>query len=363
MDLIFLLLVLALLTFGLIMLFSASYAQGYYRQDGDSFYYIKRQLVFAFIGVAAMIVISFVNYRVLEKLAVPIMALAVVLLIVVLFCPPDENGIRRWIPLGIFSVQPSEIVKFAVILLFAKIIVLKDKHMKEFKHGILPFGIILVLISALMILEPHLSGTIIILMLGCIMMIVGGANLKWFTIAGIAGVIGVFLIIVTGTVQYAGSRVDVWLDPFSDALGDGFQTVQSLYAIGSGGLMGVGLGNSRQKFLYIPEPQNDFIFAIVCEELGFIGAALIIILFALLLWRGFTIAMKAKDKFASLVAAGLTAQVAIQAMLNIAVVTNSIPNTGISLPFFSSGGTSLIMLLAQMGVVLSISRYSNIEKT
>ena len=361
-DVTFLVLVLLLVTFGLIMLFSASYANAYYHND-DSFYYVKRQLMWAVIGVVGMIAAAFFDYRWFNRLAVPIMAVAVVLLVVVLFMPAI-NGAKRWIILpGLGQLQPSEIAKFAVVVLFAKLIMMNSERMKTFKYGIVPFVTVLALIAGLMILEPHLSGTILILSIGATMMFVGGTDLKWFAMAIIAGVvlIGV-VILIPGVIEYAASRVEHWLNPFLDARGKGYQTIQSLFAIASGGLMGRGLGNSLQKHLYIPEPQNDFIFAVTCEELGFVGAAIIIILFALLIWRGFVIAMKARDKFGCMLAVGLTVQVGLQALLNIAVVTNTLPNTGISLPFFSYGGTSLTMLMAQMGVVLSVSRRAALEK-
>lgn len=361
-DVTFLVLVLLLVTFGLIMLFSASYANAYYHND-DSFYYVKRQLMWAVIGVVGMIAAAFFDYRWFNRLAVPIMAVAVVMLVVVLFMPAI-NGAKRWIILpGLGQLQPSEIAKFAVVVLFAKLIMMNSERMKTFKYGIVPFVTVLALIAGLMILEPHLSGTILILSIGATMMFVGGTDLKWFAMAIIAGVvlIGV-VILIPGVIEYAASRVEHWLNPFLDARGKGYQTIQSLFAIASGGLMGRGLGNSLQKHLYIPEPQNDFIFAVTCEELGFVGAAIIIILFALLIWRGFVIAMKARDKFGCMLAVGLTVQVGLQALLNIAVVTNTLPNTGISLPFFSYGGTSLTMLMAQMGVVLSVSRRAALEK-
>ncbi|MBQ3049047.1 MAG: FtsW/RodA/SpoVE family cell cycle protein, partial [Oscillospiraceae bacterium] len=229
--------------------------------------------------------------------------------------------------------------------------------------GVVPFVVTFGVIAVLMLLEPHVSGTVLIFTLAAIMMFVGGTRFRWFGLAAAAAAVavGIFLI-MPGGLSYARERIDIWLDPYVDPQGDGFQTIQSLIAIGSGGIMGKGLGDSRQKYLYIPEPQNDFIFAVVCEELGFVGATIIIILFALLVWRGFIIAMRAKDKFGSMLAVGLTMQVGIQTLLNIAVVTNTVPNTGISLPFFSYGGTALLMLLFQMGVVLSISREARIDK-
>lgn len=359
-DLTFLILVILLLTIGLIMLFSASYAYALFYRN-TSFAFISSQLVFAILGTFLMLLISTVQYKILEKFAWPVMLLTVGMLIIVLFFE-DRNGAHRWIDLGFTTFQPSEIAKFAVVILFAHLIVAMGDRMKTFRYGIVPFAGILLVIAGLMVLEPHLSGTILILAIGAILMIVGGSSLKWFGLGGLIAVAGLAVVVLTGIVDYAGGRIAIWRDPFSDQLGLGFQTIQSLYAIGSGGLMGVGIGNSRQKYLYIPEPQNDFIFSVVCEELGFVGATLIIILFALLVWRGFTIAMRCKDRFGSLVAIGLTTQVGLQAVLNIMVVTNTIPNTGISLPFFSYGGTSLIMLLCQMGVVLSISRDTTLEK-
>lgn len=361
-DLTFLILVLLLLTIGLIMLFSASYANAYYNYEGNSFYFIGKQLGWAAAGIVSMIVISTVDYKVLYKLAWPLYFVTIPLLISVFFFKA-LNGAHRWIQVGGLTFQPSELAKFAIVILFAHMATMLQDKMNTFRHGILPFVVTLGVYAALIVTEPHLSCTILILAIGAIMMIVGGANLKWFAVAAAVG-IGLLAIalMIPGVVTYAESRFNYWLDPFSDPRGKGFQTIQSLYAIGSGGLMGVGIGNSRQKYLYLPEPQNDFIFSIVCEELGFVGATLIIILFALLVWRGFVIGMRCRNRFGSLVAVGLTSQVGLQVILNIMVVTNTIPNTGISLPFFSAGGTALLMLLCQMGVVLSISRDTNLEK-
>jgi len=360
-DLTFLILVLLLLTIGLVMLFSASFAYALYNR-GNSYTFISNQLMFAILGGFLMMLISTVNFKVLYKLAWPIMLVTIGLLVVVLFFE-EQKGARRWINLGFTTIQPSEIAKFAIVILFAHLIVVMGDRMRTFRYGILPFISVLGIIVILMMLEPHLSGTILILAIGAIMMIVGGANLKWFALAAVAGAIALAVIVmIPGIIEYAMVRIESWIDPFSDPQGKGFQTIQSLYAIGSGGLMGLGIGNSRQKYLYLPEPQNDFIFSIVCEELGFVGATFIILLFALLVWRGFVIGMRCKDRFGSLVAVGLTAQVGLQVVLNIMVVTNTIPNTGISLPFFSYGGTSLVMLLCQMGVVLAISRQTTLEK-
>ena len=361
-DVTFLVLVLLLLTFGLIMLFSASYAYAYYH-DNDSFFYIKKQMVFAIAGIIAMVVASNFDYRYWKKLALPVMGVAIVLLIVVLFMPKIA-GVHRWIPIGnLTTFQPSEIAKFAVVILFAKMIDIYGSKMKSFRYGIAPFLIVLGIISGLMVLEPHLSGTILIVTIGIVMMFVGGVDLKWFALGVGALAAGIVLVVmIPGVIQYAQSRLEFWLDPFADPQGLGFQTIQSLLAIGSGGVMGLGLGNSRPKYLYIPGPQNDFVFSIVCEELGLVGASIIVILFALLVWRGYVIAIRAQDRFGTMLAVGLTTQVGLQALLNIAVVTNTIPNTGISLPFFSYGGTALMMLLAQMGVILSVSRRAALEK-
>ena len=233
--------------------------------------------------------------------------------------------------------------------------------MQGFAAGVLPFGILLGLVAVLMLLEPHLSGTLLILSIGAVLMFVGGTGLRWFALAGGLGVGAVFAAVLAlpQLVPYAADRLSSWRDPFADPLGEGHQTIQSLYAIASGGVAGLGLGNSRQKYLYVPEPQNDFIFSILCEELGFVGAALVIFLFLLLLLRGITLAVRARDKFGALLVVGFVVQVVLQAILNIAVVTNTIPNTGISLPFFSSGGTSLLMLLGEMGIVLSVSRQTD----
>ena len=356
-DIPFLLILLLLLSYGLIMLFSAGYAVALYRR-GDAYTYIRPQLLFAALGVLAMYAASLVDYHVWHRLAWPMLGISLLLLAIVLFMP-EYNGCKRWIVLpGLGTLQPSEIAKFAVVLVFAHIIALNHDRMGSFAVGVLPFALVLGAVAVLMLLEPHLSGTVLILGIGAVLMFVGGTGLKWFVLAGAGGAaaIGAAIIIMPDLVPYAASRLSSWLDPFADPLGDGHQTIQSLYAIGSGGAAGLGLGSSRQKHLFVPEPQNDFIFSILCEELGFVGACAVILLFALLLWRGITLAAHAPDRFGALLVVGFVVQVALQAVLNMAVVTNTIPNTGISLPFFSSGGTSLMMLLGEMGIVLSVSR-------
>ena len=359
-DMPFLIILLLILVVGLICQYSASYPYAYYWNDGDSYFYIRKQVMFALLGVAAMLIISTVDYHILHYFAIPAMVISWVLLVIVLFSGSD---VRRWIRLPGIQFQPSEIAKFALILLFAHLISLNHKKMKTFTRGYLPFILILGITCGLVVIEPHLSGTMLLLVIGLIMMYVGGTRLVY--LLGTMGLgIGavVYMVVFRG---YEQDRINVWLHPFEAYAAnrdEAWQTIQSLYAIGSGGLMGQGLGNSRQKHMFLPEPHNDFIFAVVCEEMGFIGAVLVILLFALLVWRGITIGMKSPDKFGSLLAIGLTAQVGVQVILNIAVVSNTIPNTGISLPFFSYGGTSLVMLLAQMGVVLAISRHSRAEK-
>ena len=351
MDLPFLVLVLTLVGFGLVMLGSASSAVALYRRN-DAFAYLRPQLLYAALGIGAMWAASRVDYHIYHKLAWPLLGLSMVLLTAVLFMP-EYNGCKRWLVLpGLGTLQPSEIAKFAVVLVFAHIISLNHDRMQTFATGVLPFMVILGAVTVLMLLEPHLSGTLLILGIGAVLMFVGGTGLKWFALAGIAGAgaIAAAVVLLPELVPYAMGRLSSWRDPFADPLGEGHQTIQSLYAIASGGAAGLGLGNSRQKYLYVPEPQNDFIFSILCEELGFVGAALTVVLFLLLFLRGMSIAVRARDKFGALLAVGFVVQVVLQAVLNIAVVTNTIPN---------SGGTSLMMLLGEMGIVLSVSRQAD----
>ena len=370
-DMPLLIFILVLLAIGLVMLFSASYANSYYLQ-GNSYYYISRQAVFAVFGVAAMLLISTFDYHSFHKLAIVIFGVSLFLLVFLLICRYAhiesianwEGDATRWLNFGFVSFQPSEIAKFALIVLFAHMISRNLDRMDTFRYGVVPYVAIMGLVAALIFLESHLSATLIVLALGAIMMFVGGTKPRWFLIGGVL-VAAVLLFVVVTKGGYQMDRIRIWLDPFSSDLDRDLthQTRQSLYAIGSGGLLGVGLGQSRQKYLYLPAPQNDFIFAIVCEELGFVGALVIIVLFALLIWRGVYVSIHARDKFGMLLGLGITFQVGLQAVLNICVVTNTIPNTGISLPFFSYGGTALLMLLGQMGILLNISRSANVEKT
>ena len=361
-DMGFLSLVLVLLSIGLVMLFSASYAYSYARFN-NSYHFIIRQAIFAVVGVVIMFALSRVDVKVYRKMAIPLYVISIALLVLVLALPPMVEGMdhKRWLVLGPITFQPSEIAKFAIITLFAHLIAKYHKRMDKFKF-VMTLLLLLAGVCGLVVIETHLSATILILFIGVVLMIVGGLAVKYIVMGAGVAVGAVILVVVTGVVDYASSRFTYWLDPWADASGSGYQTIQSLLAIGSGGLLGRGIGQSRQKYSWLPEPHNDFIFAIVSEELGLIGAMIIVILFCLLIWRGFVIAMHSPDKFSSLMAVGLSFQVALQAALNIMVVTNTIPNTGISLPFFSYGGTALIILLAEMGVVLSISRSANLEK-
>lgn len=362
-DITFLSLVLILLTIGLVMLFSSSYAFSY-ENYGNSYKFIARQAIFAVAGVVIMLVVSTVNYHTYRKFAWFFYIAIIGVLVLLLVMPPMLEGmdVKRWLVIGPINFQPSELAKFALILLLSSLIAANYKLMEKFSF--VAFLVLLIGIPcALIVAEPHLSATVLVFCLGIVLLICGGLA-KRYIIGGLGiGVVGIAALIVTGAIGYASDRIQYWINPWLDPSGKGFQTIQSLLAIGSGGIWGRGIGQSRQKHLWVPEPHNDFIFSIICEELGLIGAIVIIALFCLLVWRGFTIAMKANDKFGSLMAIGLTFQVGLQALLNIWVVTNTIPNTGISLPFFSYGGTSLLILLAEMGIVLSISRSSNLEKT
>lgn len=359
-DLTFFFLVSILVVVGLIMLFSASapYAANY---KGSSYYFILRQFIFAVIGFVLMLLVSKIDYHFWQKFAWLITAVSIAMLILVLVTPATKEGFHRWLNLGFIQFQPSEIAKFALIVLLSHLISKNQKRMEELKFQIILFCII-ALFCVLILVENHLSATILVFLIGFVIMFIGGMSMKLVVGMLGLGVGGAVLAVVTGLISYASDRIKYWLDPWLDAQGKGFQTIQSLLAIASGGAMGRGIGQSNQKYLWLPEPQNDFIFAVVCEELGFIGAALIVIAFGLLVWRGFVIALKAPDKFGMLMSIGLVFQVGLQAVLNILVVTNTVPNTGISLPFFSYGGTSLVMLLIQMGIVLSVSRSSNIRK-
>ena len=361
MDLPFLLLTLLLTVMGLVMLFSASFPSANY-ETGDPTFYLKRQGLFALLGLAAMVVMSRMNYQKLRRYSVLLVGISLFLLLLVLVpgLGINENGATRWLgKKGVLTFQPSEIAKLAVIVFFADSISKKKNLMETFKYGIRPYLLLLAFYAVLMLLEPHLSGTILIVGTGVVLIIVGGINKKW-AIGGIGAVAAVGFayvkLVETGVISYGASRIEMWKNPFIDPLKDGYQLSQSLITIGSGGLTGVGLGKSRQKFLYLPEEHNDFIFAVVCEELGLIGATLVMLVFALLILRGFWIALQARDRFGALLVVGIMTQIGLQTFFNIAVVSGLVPTTGISLPFFSYGGTALALQLFEMGIVLSVSR-------
>ena len=381
----FLVLTLLLLMIGIIMVLSASFVRGYYT-NGQPMRVFIRQFVFAISGVAIMLLVSRFNVKSLSRWAYVLLAFSIFLLVIVLFFGIRVNGSKRWLGFegagGSFSFQPSEIAKIALIMAFAKLICDKgQRRMRTFKSGVLPFAAIAVVIITLLMMETHLSASIITFMLAVIMMFAGGVRLRWFAlpIIAVALLLGAMFFINqsdtsqeinpqniteqlsqiqlgSGRLGYAGDRIDAWRDPEADPLGDGFQIRQSLYAVGSGGLLGQGLGQGRQKYLYLPEEHNDYIFAVACEELGYIGAMLILMLFALLIVRGFWLALHAKDRYSALVTTGITSLLAIQVFLNVAVVTNLLPATGVSLPFFSTGGTALWIQLFEMGIVLAVSR-------
>ena len=361
MDLPFLLLTLLLTGIGLIMLFSASFPSAYY-ESGDATYYVKRQAVFAVGGIVAMLVMSKINYQRLRGAAKLALGGSIFLLILVIIpgVGITVNNATRWLGIeGVFTFQPSELAKLGVIIYFADSISKKKEKMEDLKAGLLPYLPILGCIAVLMMLEPHLSGTILIVGIGIMMMVVGGMK-RWLVALGFGGVglaaFSYVKLVEAGIISYGASRILMWKDPWLDYTYTGYQMAQSLISIGSGGLLGLGFGKGRQKFLFLPEEHNDFIFAVICEELGLIGACLIILVFILLILRGFWIALHARDRFGALLVVGCMVQISLQTFLNMAVVTGLLPATGISLPFFSYGGTALLLQLFEMGIVLSVSR-------
>ena len=420
----FLVTIILLLCLGTVMVFSASYPYANANFKGDSYHFAKRQILFALAGLGVMAFVArskIFDYHFLRKMSKPALIASVVLLAGVLVFGKNLGGATRWYSIGPITLQPSEIVKFTLVLFFADyadkyaeqirrrgtlrslftvvapfmliagvgagmLVIFENKvigmifavaimcfalaflHISGMKntapafyYGVLPYLIVLVIVGVLMYLQPHMSGLIIMAGITFAMMFMGGTNLMY--LLGGAGLGGAALFVLAMTMGHSSSRIKVWEDPFSYLLDGGWQPAQSLYAIGSGGFWGVGFGNSRQKHLYLPEPQNDYIFSIWCEEMGFIGAMLVICIFLYFIYRGILIGLRAPDRFSSLLVIGIIMHVGLQMVLNIAVVTNSLPSTGISLPFFSYGGTSLMILLAEMGVVLSVSRFSSVEKS
>ena len=360
-DVPFLLLTLLLTGVGLIMLFSASFPMAYYEGVGPA-YYLIRQGTFAAVGVGLMLAIGTINYARYRVAGKYILGLSVFLLVLVLIPGVGRtvNGATRWLGFGeLFTFQPSEIAKIGVILYFADSISKKKEKMQTFQYGILPYGAILGIIAVLMVLEPHLSGTVLILGIGAVMMFAGGIRMIWVGLGAGVGAMGVFAYL-SGMIGYNSSRIAIWRDPLTDDLelmrDAGYQIRQSLLAIGSGGLLGVGLGKSRQKFMYLPERHNDFIFAIICEEFGIVGGAIVILLYAWIVYRGMRVAMKCRNRYGSLMAAGISIVFGLQVFINIAVVTGLAPTTGQPLPFISAGGSSLLVFLVSMGILLNISR-------
>ena len=357
-DLIFLLLLLTLLTVGLVMLYSASSAQSAY----DTGYtqttrYLQKQGLCALIGLGAMVVLSRIPPSFWLKWAWVLYGISIALLLSVLLFGQSVNGARRWINIGGIQFQPSEIAKFTMIVLFAKLTKDFGKKVRQFKRGVMGFGAALLGILIPLALEKHLSAIMLMGMVAVVMMYVAGTSPKWL-LAG-AGAAGLFVVVYISFMGYAGDRVTAWLHPEQDPSDTGYQILQSLYAIGSGGLFGLGLGKSRQKYLYLPFQYNDYIFAIICEELGLVGAVVIIALFGALILRGYWIALHGANRFETVLGAGLISLIAVQTILNLGVVSNLLPSTGIAMPFFSYGGTALAVNLGEMGVLLSISRSRN----
>lgn len=355
-DLPFLALTVLLVIIGTIMMFSASYARAY-QQTGNSTYFFARQCLFAIVGIAGMLFVSRINYQIWRGLSIGILIASAFFLLLVPFIGTTVNGAKRWLGFGeTFSFQPSELAKIAVIMFFASLLSQKKGNLKSIKD-LLPYAVVLIVICGLIALERHFSCVLIVLGLGAIMLFLGGTDLKWFLFGG--GAVGIFGFIYLKFMSYASERVTAWRNPFADPTDSGYQILQSLYAIGSGGLLGLGFGKSRQKYLYLPEEHNDYIFPIICEELGFVGAVAVILLFILLIVRGYWIAMHARDRFGALLVAGFTTHLALQTFLNIGVVTNFLPATGISLPFFSYGGTALLFQMFEIGVILAVSRQND----
>ncbi len=365
----FFVLVMALLVFGLVMMFSASYAWSL-STSGDGTYYLKRQAFAGGIGVVLMLILSMVDYHFFQNTKVVYLGFVLVyaICIATLFIGTETADARRWIDFGFIQFQPSELLKVAFILIFAYIMSVNFPKFKDWKYCVFPFVIILGMVSGVLVLQRHMSAVMLVGMIGVGMMFVSGMPSKTFW-KFIAFVVVVAVIIFAAKLFIGGSgfsyiseRIESWKNPEGDPQGKTWQTYQSLLAIGSGGWTGLGFGESRQKFLYLPMSQNDFVFSIVCEELGFVGAMVVVLLFAMFVGRGFYIATHAKDRFGMLVAAGISMHIGAQAFLNIMVACNAFPNTGISLPFFSYGGTSLLIQLVEVGILLNISRQAHLKK-
>ncbi len=353
--------VLVMLSLGLVMVFSSSAYTAQY-QYNDIYRIIKPEVVYAIAGIGVMLVAANIDYHKYGKFSFVFLAGSVIALVLVLVpgIGRELNGSWRWIYVGPVHFQPSEFTKLAIILFLAWSISKRREPMKRFLRDFIPYMALLGVIAALLMLESHLSATMIICAVFFIVLFIGGARIWHFFVVAIPAVVGLGVIVFF--TDYMNKRIQSFIDPWSDLQGSGWQTVQSLYAIGSGGIFGRGIGQSVQKFLYIPEPFNDYIFSILAEELGFVGTLAVMLLFTIFIWRGIKIAMNAPDIMGSIIAVGITALIGIQAFFNIAVVTNSLPPTGVSLPFFSAGGTSLILFLLEAGILLNISRYSKYDR-
>lgn len=360
-DVPFLVLVLLLLAVGLLMLYSASFAQSEYDTGYTiSTRYLQKQAVCAGLGLMCMYAFSRIPAQIWYRFAWPLYGISILLLLSVLVVGESVNGARRWINIAGIQFQPSEIAKFAMIVLLARLTRQYGQDTKKFRYGVMGFGAALMGILIPLALEKHLSAIMLMGMVAVVMMFVAGTSGKWLLTG--AGAAAIFVLVYITLMGYAGDRVTAWLHPEQDPGDTGYQILQSLYAIGSGGLFGLGFGKSRQKYLYLPFQYNDYIFAIICEEVGLVGALLIVMIFAATILRGYWIALRARDRFSTVLAAGLVSLIAVQTILNLCVVTNLLPSTGIALPFFSYGGTALAVNLGEMGVVLSISRYRNQTK-
>lgn len=355
--------VILLLSIGTIMVFSSSYYFSV-KTVGNSFHLLIPQLEYMALSIIVLIVTMNFDYRKWGKLSPLILMVCIGLLILVLIpgVGTELNGAQRWLIIAGQSLQPSELAKIALIIFLSFSLSKRKEVLQSFKKGLLPYLLLIGLVAGLVLKEPHLSGALIIITTSCVILFCAGAKISHFVALTVPGIIGVLGLIVFE--PYRFGRLKAWINPFAPEyiMDEGWQTVQSLLAIGSGGLFGRGLGQSMQKYLYIPEPYNDYIFAVMAEELGYVGSIFVMLLFLVFIWRGIKVAMNAPDIFGSLVATGITALVGLQFLFNVAVVTNSIPSTGISLPFFSYGGTSLIFLMFGVGILLNISRFSNYER-
>lgn len=352
-DFVLFIIIMLLLAIGIIMVYSASSYSALYKEK-DSMFYLKRQFIYGTLGVTSMLVIMRIDYHYYKKIAGWLLALCIPLLGLV-FIFPDRNGAYRWIEVGPLTFQPSELTKYAVVIFLAVSIANKGEKIKKFKDGIVPYLLVSGFFAGLILAEKNLSIATVIMIVTLIMLFVAGAQSK--QIFGIVFPILIMAVLALAFLSpYRRARMLNFLNPWKSASDEGYQLVQSFYALGSGKILGLGLGNSRQKCFYMPEPHNDFIFSIIGEELGLIGAIFVISLFILLIWRGIMIAQKAKDVYGTLLAVGITSVIAVQAVINIAVVTGSMPVTGVPLPFISYGGSALVITMGAMGILLNISR-------